>query len=56
MPVLTVLERKERKSAFWGAEVRKSAHLRILGQNRRIRTFGVKIETSIEIIEIPLRL
>ena len=25
MPVLSVLERKERKSAFWGAKVRKNA-------------------------------
>jgi len=34
MPVLSVLERKERKSAFWGAKVRKNA---------LFRTFWVKI-------------
>ena len=28
MPVFSVLERKERKSAFWGAKVRKNAHFR----------------------------
>ena len=34
MPVLSVLERKERKSAFWGAKVRKNA---------LFRTFWAKI-------------
>ena len=56
MPVLSVLERKERKSAFWGGKVRQNALFALLGQNRKNRTFGVKIESPIEIIEIPLRL
>ena len=32
MPVFSVLERKGRKSAFWGAEVRKTPVFALLGQ------------------------
>ena len=57
MPVLSVLERKERKSAFWGEKVRKNALFRTFwAQIAKIALLEWKIESSIEIIEIPLRL
>ena len=57
MPVLSVLERKVRKIAFWGAEVRQNALFRTFGAKiAKIALLEWKIESSIEIIEIPLRL
>ena len=34
MPVLSILDRRGRKSAFWGAKVRKCTHVRTFFQNR----------------------
>ena len=39
MPVLSVLERKERESAFWGAKVRKTHFPHFLAQNMRTWVF-----------------
>ena len=57
MPVFSVLERKGRKSAFWGAKVGKNTHFRTFwAKIAKIAILERKIESVIEIIEISLRL
>ena len=55
MPVFSVLERKGRKSAFWGAKVRKTRIFALFGpKSLESHFWNGKIESPIEIIEIPL--
>ena len=55
MPVFSVLERKVRKSAFWGEKCAKTHFSTLFGPNSLKTLSGSEnLESPIEIIEIPL--